>query len=274
MKRGGEPGRNGQKLQNLVVELQRVDDGIDTKKLKEIISYGSKVVPYLEDILRRALQKSGARSLETPQNNRDWLVVVQACYLLAHLRAEDSLDLVLEFLSQKQDILDYWLQDLLTDDVWEVIFYLGQNQLNKLQAFVLNPDHSVFARLASCTALVQIGLHIESQKDQVMAIFKKLLDLENEEPDFIGLVVSELLDLNEEALRPALLRALEKNEVWSGIISPAEVNRSYAKNHPRKLNPLDIFKRYKLFHQYPCFAKSSTAKSLQKIKLRNLHNLL
>ncbi|MFQ5752328.1 MAG: DUF1186 domain-containing protein, partial [bacterium] len=242
--------------------------------LKEIISYGSKVVPYLEDILRRALQKGVARKLKTPQNNSDWLVVVQAFYLLAHLRAEDSLDLVLEFLSQKQEILDYWLHDLLTDDVWEVIFYLGQNQLNKLQAFVLNPNHNIFARLAICTALVQIGLHIESKKDQVIAIFKKVLDLENEETDFIGLVVSELLDLNEEALRPALLRALEKNDVWSGIISPIEVNRSYASKHARKLNPLDIFERYKLFNQYPCFAKSPAAKTPQKIKLRKLHNLL
>ncbi len=271
---GGDLRIKEQKLQTLIEELKGVDCWIENKTLREITSYDSKVVPHLEDILRNALQKSSSLNLKIPQSSVDWFGVVHAFYLLAHLRSEKSLDLILEFLSQKQEILDYWLHDLLAEDIWDVLYFLGQNQLEKLQSFILNQGNNVFSRLASGTALIQIGLHHRSKKQQVVNIFKKVLVEENDEPDFIGLIASELLDLKEEALRSIIIYALEKNGVWSGIISPEEVNKSYESNFKRKLTPLGLFKRYKQFRQYTCFAQSSSARTPQKVKHRNLHDLL
>ena len=64
--------------------------------------------------------------------------------LLAHLRAEDTLDIVLEFLALEQRALDYWLHDLLNDDLWEIIYLLGTNQIDELDEFVLNDANNIF----------------------------------------------------------------------------------------------------------------------------------
>ncbi|NIR50968.1 DUF1186 domain-containing protein [candidate division KSB1 bacterium] len=269
MRRGGENHSQETKLQDLIHELHKVDSRIDDNTLKEIVAFGSQAVPYLENILRQALQKSSNINVKTPQGDKDWFVVIHALYLLAELRSEDSLGLVLEFLSQKQDVLDYWLHELLDEDVWETLFFLGQNRLDELQTFVLDQSNNVFSRLAVCTALVQIGLHDSSKMSQITEIFKQVLTLKDEDSDFSGLLVSELLDLKDEALKPALLEAIEQNDVWEGIITVEEVNSIYENKRTRKLEPLNIFERYWLFRQYTNFTATSPTELSKKVKKQN-----
>ncbi|MFQ5824016.1 MAG: DUF1186 domain-containing protein [bacterium] len=267
MSRGGKLQIKEQKLEALIKELHHVDCWIDFKKLKEIVSYGQIVVPHLEEILQTALKKSSGINITNPPTGTDWFIVVHALYLLAQLRSEDSLDLVLAFLSQEQEILNYWLQDLLIEDIWEVVYFLGQNQLEKLEAFILNQNNNIFSRLAVGTALIQISAHDGSKKDNVARIIKKVLGLEKEDPDFIGLLSCELLDIKDEALRTSILEALEKHDVWPGLVSADEVQLIYKNKNLRAMIPLDIFQRYENFRQYAYFAQTSPFKP-QKRKTR------
>lgn len=248
------------KLPKLIKELHHVDCWIDFNKLQRLLDYGDEAVPELENIVRKALHRRTTQDFTAPPSDMPWYTVLHALYLLAELRSERSLDLVLEFLSQKEEFLDYWLHDLLNDDIWEVVYYLGQNQIDKLEAFVLNQKVSVFARLTVCTALIQIAAHDARKAPRVSAIFKKVLALEKEDPDFIGLLASELLDLKRDELKPAILEALDRHGVWEGIISAEEVEQSYRKRSVRKLNPLDLFERYEFFRQYAYFAQTSPFK--------------
>lgn len=250
MSRGGIGRSKTPKLETLVKELYSIDCTIENEKLKAILSYGNLAVPHLKKIIRDVLD------LKISPDHDNWFVVLHALYLLAHLKAEDSLDLVLEFLSQKQKILDNWLHDLLIEDIWEVIYFLGGNKLDKLQSFILNDKNNLFSRLAVTTALVQIALRNRSKRKGVVSIFKKVLQLENEDADFMGLVASELLDLKDESLKPYLIEALHKNAVWSGLLTSDEINLSYQNARTRKMTPLDLFERYKLFRQYAYFAKT------------------
>ncbi|MFQ5865258.1 MAG: DUF1186 domain-containing protein [bacterium] len=248
MSRGGNQIR-GQKLGVLIEQLENLDDWGDIRKVEEIASYGPKVVPYLEDILLTALEKSSKISLTNPPKDSDRFIVIHALYLLAHLQPEDSLDLVLQFLSQKQEILNCWLPDLLTEDIWEVVYFLGQNTIEKLEGFVLNQDNNMFSRLAVCTALIQMSANHESKKRAVARIVKKVLELEKEDPDFIGLLVSELLDIKDMTLQASILEALKRHDVWPGIISAEEVQLLYNKKEIRARAPLGIHKRYEYFRQ-------------------------
>ncbi len=274
MSRGGEQRTEPQQLQALLAELHKQDCHLSDEHLEAILSYGPRVVPYLEDILREAIAQSSHLDLKNPQRDRDWFVAIHALYLLAELRSEASLELVLEFLAQKQDVLDYWLHELLDEDVWEVVYFLGQNRLDVLERFVLNRDNNVFSRLAVCTALVQIGLHLPNRIDGVAAALEKVLALEDEDADFMGLVVSEVLDLKHEALKPHLLACIARNEVWSGIITPEEVEWSYQKPLVRKLEPLGIFARYKLFRQYTNFTAPSRAELAKNVRRHQLPDFI
>lgn len=274
MNRGGNAGRNQRRLETLLRDLRTADCSIESEKLQEILSFGSLAVPRLEAIIQNVLRKSSKIESNIAPKNTEWFILVHALYLLAHLRSEKSLALVLDFMSQKQQILDYWLHDLLNEDIWEVVYLLGRNQLTTLEEFVLNQENNSFSRLAVCTALVQIALNNTSKQKDVGKIFRKVLKLENEDPDFIGLVVSELMDLLDEGLRPLILNALEENDVWSGIISPEEVNRSYQNKHTRTLAPLDLSERYEYFRQQAYFSKTASGISPKVAKLRKLEKSL
>ena len=258
MKQGGKLN-----IDKIVKKFRLNDKWIDDGQIAEILSFGSQAVPHLERILKDAARKSTGIDLKIP-GNPGWFVPAYSLYLLAHLRSEDSLEAILEFLSQKQETLDYWLHDFLNEDIWEIIYLLGQNQLEKLQVFVLNREHNCFARLAVCTALIQIALNFQAKKRIVSEIFTELLKSENEDSEFIGLLVSELMDLQDEALKPLMLKALEKNFVWSGIISSEEVNSGFQKKRVRRVTPFDLPQRIEHFKQYAYSSTTSSRTSRQE----------
>lgn len=253
MKQGGKPNLN-----QLIKRFRSNDNWVDQNQIDEILSFGSQAVPNLEQILTDVIRQDNRVDLKIPPKDPGWYVPATSLYLLAHLRSEDSLDALLEFLSQKQEILDYWLHDFLNENIWEVIYFLGGNQLEKLQRFVLNKELDCFARLSVCTALIQTALNFEARKGTVSKIFTKLLKSENEDSEFIGLLVSELMDLQDKSLKPLMLKALETNFVWSGIISSEEVNSGFQRKRVRKVAPLDLSQRIEYFKQY---AYSSTLSS-------------
>lgn len=272
MKKAREPSSREQKLKELITELHKFDCWIDFKKLKKIVSYGNALVPHLEKILCNVLGNRSKISLQNPPKDAEWFIVIHVLYLLAQLRSENSLDLILEFLSQKVEFLDYWLHDILCEDIWEVIYYLGQNQLNELEAFVLNQNVNVFSRLTVCTALIQMSARHKSKREEVARIFKRVFGLENEDPDFIGLLASELLDIKDESLHSGILNAIEQHNVWPGIISTQEVHLLYKNKKVRTLEVLDIFQRYKCFRQYGHFAQSRPLKPIKMKSSRKLKN--
>ena len=109
---------------------------------------------------------------------------------------------------------------------------------------------------------------------EVRARLKKVLALEEEEPDFTGLLVSEILDLREPDLRSDIVRSLKKNAVWSGIITVEEVNRSLQNKKTRRLRPLGIFERYELLRQNPYIGKSAAGRKVELIQNLKIQNLL
>jgi len=274
MNRGSNRGTKKLEIKRLIEELHHQDCSVDPQKLAAILSHRSSAIPHLEEILKRALSKGPEINYNSTQNNTGWFVVIHALYLLAHLHAEKSLPLVLEFLAQKQEILDYWLHDLLNEDIWEVVYLLGENRLEALETFVLNRDNNSFSRSAVCSALIQIALNNESKRGCVIRTFKRILKLKGEESDFIGLVINELMDLKEEALKPAILDALEKNQVWPGIISSDEVLLLYETKRVRAVTPLNLFEKYEYFKQYAYFSRTASHIPQQVLKLREFENSL
>lgn len=270
MTRGGKNSGTEYSLAGLVENLRRSEQWLDNDKLKKIASHRTTIVPYLEDILKETLDSNYHASQPAANQPRGY-AVLHALFILAHLRAESSLPIVLDFLSQKPDFLDCYLLDSLVDEIWEVVFALGVNHIGDLETFVINKENNALSRLAVCTALVQMSLYYPSRRWRVTQVFKKLLALKKDDADFVGLLISELLDLKSIALRPLMLAALKKNDVWSGIITAEDVSRCHKNRHVRKLTPTALFERYKL---YTHFAHVTPVKALQKGRSRNVEKSL
>ena len=70
----------------------------------------------------------------------DWSVkshsfVHHAVFLLAELNSEKSLPKILEVISYEEEFLELYFADLLTEDVWIVLYKLGKNQVELLESF-------------------------------------------------------------------------------------------------------------------------------------------
>ncbi len=257
-----EPGASDVKsvehLQLLIAELERYDCGIGNDRLEAVLSYGEAAIPYLEEILAQRLAGSAHINLGAPPKDTEWFTVVHALFLLAHLHASRSLDLVLKFLAQRQELLDYWLQDLVNEELWEVPFLLGRDQTEKLASFVRSRENNEFSRLAVCTSLVQLALNFPVTASRIRPVFRDVLGNRDETSDFVGLVASELLDLLDPKLKPVILTALSAHDVWPGLLSVADVEHRYERKHKRVLQPVEITARYHEFRQYTYFRRSSS----------------
>jgi hypothetical protein len=248
-------------IDQLMAQLHRQDLSIDDKVLKRILVIGDDIVPELAQVVEQTIEKSRSIDPSASPKGTEWCTLIHALFLLAHLRAEDTLDLVLELLAHDQSVIDYWLHDLLNDDLWEIIFLLGCNQIEELEEFVTNEANNPFSRLAVCTAMVQIALHFPARYEEIVRVFRGLLRLPHSDSDYVGLLASELLDLCEPALKPFILDNLERYQVWQGLITAAEVEEWYRRLKPHRRVPLDLFERYTYYKQYPYFSKTEASQT-------------
>lgn len=236
-------------LKLLIKNLYEKDCWIDFNIIQQIIDYDGEAIPHLEKILREHLI-----SKNKPRQDENF-AVVHAIFLLGHLRSQDSLSLILKLLSHDQGYLDVLIPEAIMEDLWEVLYYLGSNQLDLLEDFILEQDNNLFSRLIVCTTLIQIALLEPDKSKAVVQIFKKLLNLSGEDPDFMGLVCSELLDLKAQELYEPILQAIRQYQIWPGLLSKEDVHQIYQSKHVRKLKPLDIFKRYEQWRTLKLFAR-------------------
>jgi hypothetical protein len=262
MTRGGTNLGNDQQFAELLHSVRTSEQWLDNVKLKQIVSYGAGMVPHLEDILKQSLSNHPQNQPTNTQPQS--YAILHTLFLLAHLQSEKSLPVILEFLSRRPDFLDCYLHDSLLDEIWEVVFCLGANHIADLETFILNRQNNTLSRLAIATALVQLALHYPNLKGRIVLSFTRLLDQKKDDPDFLGLVISELLDLKSATLRPHMLAALEKNIVWSGIITTEDVSRNYKTKQVRKLTPIDLFKRHKLYTHFANVVQVQTSQKSQR----------
>ena len=236
-------------LELLIKNLYEKDCWVDFNIIRQIIDYGQAAIPLLEDIIRKQLSR------ENYTHQGENFAVIHAIFLLGQLRSQNSLTLILEFLSREQKYLDALIPEAIMEDFWEVLYYLGKNQLDLLEEFILEQDNNLFSRLIVCTTLIQIALLEPGKSKAVVQIFKKLLNLSGEDPDFMGLVCSELLDLKAPELYEPILQCIKKYQIWPGLLSKEDLLQIYQSKHVRKLKPLDIFKRYEQWRTLKLFAR-------------------
>lgn len=149
--------------------------GIERGKIKELLSLRrSLLIEDLAAVVRDAIRRYDYFSEKdyAPETHN---FIVHALLLLQALGAHEGLPALLEFLRQPEELLDYWLSDLITEDIWHVVYALGGNSLPALEEFLKEPLNYTYARSAVSTAISQVVLHRPEKREEVVGLYKRLL---------------------------------------------------------------------------------------------------
>jgi hypothetical protein len=130
----------------------------------------------LEEVLRDGIRRYG---FYRPRKKTNAWTMLLAMILLAEIQSEQSLDLILEFLSQSEEFVDFWIGEALTEDVWEILYWTGRNQMHKVMAFACDEANFYYARRAVPVMLAQWALHEPEKRPIVVEYFRQLFEKTN-----------------------------------------------------------------------------------------------
>lgn len=190
--------------------------------------------------------------------------VLHSFWMLTDLKAKEALPNLLTFLGAYEDHnLDVFLGDYLIENMWEIIYVLGEHDVSSLEAFAFNPNHYSFARGEILTAITHIALYQPARRAAMVQWYVDLFDKIIQSPsvyekdyDFVTAAVGENFLLQADELLPQIEKIHELDLIdemahgdWKGF------QEHYANPYERK-RPLiaSIYERYedalKTWHYY------------------------
>ena len=155
---------------------------------------------------------------------------LHALYLLKEISAEESLPVLLDLLRQPENVLELWLGDTLTDNMWQVVYTLALNQTPKLAAFLKEPLNYAFARVLISAALTQIALHHLIRRKEIIELYKEVIryfidhktHVEIIDEILIGLMIDDLTEIKAKELLPEIRTLFEEELVDESVTGEIE----------------------------------------------------
>ena len=228
---------------------------IPKEKLTEILALPREtLISDLEKVLDDAVKRyEYFNEIEYEEETHSF--VLHALFLLMELNAKESLPKILLFLEFDYDFLELWLGDHKTETLWQCIYKLGFNQLEKLEDFLLKPGIDTFCKTPATDTLCQIVLHHPEKRDEILGIYSNIFNaflnakIEDNliDTEFLGLTISDVVDCELKELLPVIKKLYEKKYVSLGVCGDyddiAEEFLSLRKrNHKREV--FNIFELY------------------------------
>lgn len=209
----------------------------------------------LEKVLEDSIERySYFEEIVTGDKNGNF--VVHSLLLLRELKAEDSLSVVLKVLSQSEEYFELFLGFIVTENVWEILYILGENKFEELLNFVKQPYVYTFAKTQAAQAIAQTAVFNPERRTEVVSWFKDLFNfyINTETTDgiddtFIGFAVCDVLDFCGVELKNEVKILFEKDYIDETICSDwDEVKEEFENNTEfTKSNHTTIQEIYKMF---------------------------
>ena len=147
---------------------------------------------------------------------------IHALILLSELQAEESLDTLFTVLRQNDAYYDFWYSDMLTEDFWRFIYAMGQNKLEKLKDFMMEPNRDTFVRSAIANAVVFIAHHQPERKEETIKWFEDVIQylIDNKrnknifERNIYSYLLEYLLDIAERKHFQLFLRLYDEKLLY------------------------------------------------------------
>ncbi len=144
--------------------------------------------------------------------------VVHAFFLLGELQAEKSLDCIFNILSQSEEYLNAYLGDFLTDSLWEPVYKIANNQLDKCLQFMFRPGIHTHSKTLFTDIAEQVVHYRPQRKDEIVAWYREVINFfltckrkdNSIDSDVIGLMICNILDINARELLPEIKQLFYK----------------------------------------------------------------
>jgi hypothetical protein len=186
---------------------------------------------------------------------------IHAIFLLAELEASSSLPKILEVFAQSNDFMEFYIGDVMTENLWEPLYKLSEAQPEVLTEFMKRPGIYTWSKTTLTNAMMQLAFFQPQRRDEVVNWHGELLAFYTEcsrEDNIVdswltGIMVSNLIELQANEQIPIITKLYELDYVRedledeleaASIVARAINDKSYARTEPRdKLLP--IAARYK-----------------------------
>jgi hypothetical protein len=204
--------------------LYRYDAGIPQHVLQEILALPrASLIADLEKVLDDTVGRYDYFSQPDFQVEGNCFFALHAFFLLAELRAEESLSNVLSVLAYDDIFLDFWFGDYLAEDMWLYFYKTGFSRINEMKAFLLNPSISPYAKCGIIDAMVQTALHHPEKREEMIETYAGIIDYYLNLPvedakniintDFINVLINGALDGRFKSLLPQIKKLYDKEYV-------------------------------------------------------------
>ncbi len=180
---------------------------------------------------------------------------LHALCLLGELKAEDSLEAVLDFLKNDDEVLEFWFGDHITSTIWLPIYLIAQNNQEALHQFLLEPGVSTYSKTAVSEALIQMALHAPEKRNEILSIYTDVFICFNNatpndnfiDSDLLGLLIGDMINAGFKEMLPLIKKLYDKGYVSltiNGAYDEAEsyFNKPLNNNGKRKIE--NIFNLY------------------------------
>ena len=196
--------------------------------------------------------------LRTQEHDDQWFAFqFHAMWVLVELDAKESLSSLLQLLKQEDDFSNFWFVDYLTEDLWEIFYFLGGDQLEDLKEILLSPGAWV-NRIVASTTVEQIYFHQEARRAEILDWYHSVLDafLAMEDTDkaldssVVSTIVTDLISFGEEGFIPKIKALGERDLIdpmFAGnatAIAQEIRNPRYSKTYLKREIKTSIFDRY------------------------------
>ena len=146
--------------------------------------------------------------------------LTHALNLLTEVEAVESVENILEILRQDEDFLYFFLDDVLTEHIWLMLYKTSSGDLSLGKQLMLEPGIYAFSKAAVSEMAVQFVLHQPERKEEVIEWFRNIFQffLDSTPEDnvidtaLLGLMVNDVLDFKGTELMPEI-EALYKREI-------------------------------------------------------------
>lgn len=147
---------------------------------------------------------------------------LHALLLLADLKAEKSLPVVLDFIRQGFDILFFWLRDVYNVVLGFTLYQLAQQQLQSLINFIKEKDVEANVKSSVIEVFSLIAQYQPERRKEMLAYLKEMLDFYYQhrfdvrlmDSEIIGAIANEMMTLKATELEQELKRFYEQEMVY------------------------------------------------------------
>lgn len=236
--------------------LQEYMYSLPKEKIDLFLSFpNDTLIADLEQIILVEIGKSIDLTEEDLFKEAEHSAVMHCLFLLGELKAEKSLNTVLEVMRQDALFIDFQFGDTVAEILPLTLYYTGRNQLPVLFDYVKEPGLHPFVRTYVFTAIAFIAINEPTRRDEVIEWFRNVIHfyIENVynpevyDGNLAGMMMNDLIDMKAKELLPEIKQLFDMgqvNEIEAGDYESIseEMNSDISSLSEYKL--LTIYERY------------------------------